>query len=885
MGEVYRATDTKLGREVALKLLPEAFAADPERLARFEREAKLLASLNHPGIAHLYGFETAALGQGASAHVLVMELAEGEDLAERLKRGPVPPDDALSIAKQVAEALEEAHGKGVVHRDLKPGNVKVTSDGKVKVLDFGLAKAWTGDGVGTTSSADLSQSPTLAHTGTAAGLILGTAAYMSPEQARGKAVDKRADIWAFGVVLFEMLAGKRLFAGETVSDVLASVLKTEPDWSALPAAVPAPVRRLLRRCLERDPRRRLHDIADARIALEDALAGVAEDAGAPAEPARRQRSPRAPLAWLALATAASAGAFAVGRLTAGREETTAPVQLAIQLPESQEVVTEGNALLAFSPDGESLVFSGREGGRLVLMRRRLGGRDAEPIPGTDGGESAFFSPDGRWIGFVADGRMRKVPVEGGRPFPLAEAQGAGGAAWLPDDTIVYAPIYSEGLYRIPADGGTAERLTTPDRAGGELGHWWPALLPGARRLLFTAFRTPVDRSRIGVVDLATREVRYVVEGGFFARYVPSGHLLYAKGQRLYAAPFDPGSATVTGPATAVLDDLHPVQIGGLAQFAVSSRGTLAYVTESLGSPLRELVFLDRAGRATPAVGERRRFLSASLSPDGAQAALTIQGESQDLWTLSLARGTLSRVTDGEATEYGPEWTRDGRELLYVLDRPPFELHRVALGMEDAGRPLWDEPAELDTNGIAVSPDARTIAFVRTELKTGANVYARPVDGSAPPRAIRAARGEERAPSFSPDGRFVAYQSDETGRAEIYVEPFPEPGERVQVSADGGSEPVWAGNGEIFYRRGDEVRVVATRAGPPFTFEAPRTLFSFPIAAGTSTGLRTFDVTRDGARLLAITVPPASRPRRIEIVTDWTSELGGLARPAARGSRP
>jgi len=875
MGEVYRATDPKLEREVAIKVLPAVFAADAQRLARFEREAKLLASLNHSNIAHVYGFESATLADGSVAHFLAMELVEGEDLAERLKRGAIPVDEALALAKQIAEALEEAHEHGIVHRDLKPANVKVTPDGKVKVLDFGLAKAYAGDGAGA-SGPDLSQSPTMAHAGTQAGVILGTAAYMSPEQARGKAVDKRADVWAFGVVLYEMLTGERLFAGETVSDVLACVLKQEVDWNALPLEVPAGLRRLLARCLERNPRNRLHDIADARILLDEVGTGAAEGSvaasGVPPGAARG-----ASVRWLAALVVATAGAGLAGYLANSSDETrTAPMQLSIQLSANQDLGTSGNALLTFSPDGRSLVFGARQDGKQSLFRRDLGGREAVPIPGTEGGESPFFSPDGRWIGFVAESQLNKVAIEGGRPFPLAEARGAGGSAWLHDGTIIFAPIYSAGLYRVSAEGGSPEQLTKPDHAGGELGHWWPEPLPGGRLVVFTAFRTPVDRSRIGVLDLATREVRWLVDAGFFARYVSSGHLVFAKGKRLYALPFDAETAAATGPAAAVLDDVSISQTSGYAQVAVSSRGTLAYITESLGNPPRELVWLDREGRATPALRERRRYLSASLSPDGQRAALTIQGESRDIWTLSLERGTLSRLTSGDVTEYDPVWSRDGRELFYVLDRPPYELHRISVAAPDSGRPLWDEPARLDTNGIAVSPDGRTLAFVRTEEQTGRNLYARPIDGSEPPRPIRATRAEERAVWFSPDGRFVVYQSNETGRSEIYVESLGGSEERVQVSADGGTDPLWAGNGEIFYRHDDEIRVIAPRRAGRAEFDAPRTFFSYSIASGTESESRTFDVTRDGRRILAISVPPEDRPRRLEIVTDWTSELARLA---------
>ena len=476
----------------------------------------------------------------------------------------------------------------------------------------------------------------------------------------------------------------------------------------------------------------------------------------------------------------------------------------------------------------------------------------------------------------------KVAAEGGRPFELAQALGAGGATWLGDGTIVFAPVYSGGLYRISAEGGTAERLTSPNRADGELGHWWPRQLPGDRKVVFTAFRTPVDRSRIGVLDLETRAVRWLVDGGFFGQYVSTGHLLYARGHRLFAVPFDAATATVAGPATAVVDDVLVDQTGGFARVAVSSRGTLAYVTESLGNPPLELVWIDRGGRATSALADRHRFVSVSLSPDGSRAAVTIQGESRDLWVLALERGTLSRLTSGADTEFDPVWSADGSELFYIVDRPPFTLHRIAVGAPDSGRPIWDEPSELDTTGPAVSPDGRTLAFVQSEEVTGNNLYTRPLDGSRPPLAFRAARTEENFASFSPEGSWIVYQSDETGRTEVYVAPFPGPGERFQISADGGREPLWARNGEIFYRRGDELRVVATRRAGRFEFDSPRVLFTFPIIPGGGVTSRTFGVSADGQRILAITTPAASRPRQIEIVTDWAGELERLA---PRGGRP
>jgi len=874
MGEVYRGRDATLNRDVAIKVLPAAMAAEPERLGRFKREAQVLASLNHPNIAHVYGFEGATLPDGSTAHFLAMEMVEGEDLSERLKRGALPVDEAVAIAKQIAEGLEEAHERGIIHRDLKPANVKVTPEGKVKILDFGLAKALEGDPTASAANSHLSHSPTMSRHMTEAGMIMGTAAYMSPEQARGKPVDKRADIWAFGVVLFEMLTGARLFAGETVSDTLAAVLTREIRLATLPAATPRAVRDLLRRCLERDPRNRLHDIADGRILIDEKdPEGDPVGAGGGAPIRMTRRTALAGAAALAL-IAALAGL--VGASLARPAAPTAPMHLAVQLAASQELGIRGNSLPAFSPDGRTLIFPGRENGKDTLFKRDLGSRESVPIEGTEGGTNPFFSPDGRWLGFLSDGRIKKVATEGGRPFPLTEAQGAAGCAWLEDGTIIYSPIYSSGLYRIPAEGGTPEQLTTPDRAGGELGHWLADPLPGGRLVLFTAFRTPVDRSRVGVLDLQTHQVRWVVEGGFFGRYVSSGHLLYARGKRLYAMPFDPKTATALGPAVAVLDDVFVSQTGGYAHVAVSSTGTLAYITETLGDPLRELIWLDRTGRESPASTEQRRYLSVSLSPDDQRAALAIQGENQDLWTLALDRGALSRLTSGDATEYGPVWSKDGRELFYVLDRPPYELHRMAAGVPDTGRPLWDEPAVLDTNGIALSPDGRTMAFLRSEEQTGRNLYARPIDGSEPARPIRATRAEEGSVSFSPDGRFVAYQSSETGRLEVYAQSFPGAEERVQLSADGGTDPLWARNGEIFYRRNDEFRVITPRRTGSLDFQEPRTLFSVGLSASNAYETRSFDVTRDGSRILAIRIPPANRSRQIEVITNWTSELPRLA---------
>ena len=620
----------------------------------------------------------------------------------------------------------------------------------------------------------------------------------------------------------------------------------------------------------------MHDVA---FYLET-LSGVSTSMGL-AAPLQSQKSRfRGWIPWiLTLLTILGSATWMLTPKGASPLGTEADSQrFAIQLSVEQELGIGGNSLLTFSPDGRSLVFSGIAGGRRMLLLRRLEGPQPIEISGTEDGEAPFFSPDGRWLGFTARGQLLKVPIEGGRPIRLGNARGAGGATWLGNGKIIFAPIYSDGLFRVAAEGGTPERLTTPDRDAGVLGHWWPDLLPGSRWIIFTAFRTPVDTSRIGALNLETREIHWLVDGGFFGRYVKPGYLLYAKGQRLYALPLDAENATARGTAVPVLEDLLVEQTGGFAMFAVSDRGMLAYVTESLGHPLEELVWLDRTGRPTQAVPEKHRYLTVALAPDGQRAALTLLAESRDLWIYSFERGTLSRLTSGDDTEFDPVWAHNGNELFYVVDRPPFTLYRIGDGTPDAGKPVWKERAERDTLTPTVSPNGRTLVYTLSELETGIDIYSRLLDGSEPPRPFRATRSTEDHPSFSPDGQWLAYQSDETGRPEVYVEAFPGPGERFQVSADGGREPKWAGDGELFFRHENEMRVVTTRLQGRFEFDAPHTLFTFPLLTYSSGGVsvRLYDVTADGKRILSIATPATLRPRQIDVATNWTNDLARLA---------
>ena len=670
MGQVWQATDTQLNREVALKILPDAFADDPDRLARFKREAQILASLNHPNIAQLYGIEEA---EGTRA--LVLELVEGPTLADRIAKGPIPLDEALPIAKQIAEALEAAHEAGVIHRDLKPANIKVREDGTVKVLDFGLAKA-----LDPAPDADPSQSPTLTAAATQMGVIMGTAAYMSPEQAKGKVVDKRADVWAFGAVFYEMLTGRRAFAGDDVTDILAAVVRAEPEWSMLPASTPPVLRRLLRRCLSKDHRQRLQHIGDGRLDLEDGSADVADVAGA--APTRPGAVP-----WSLSAITALALIAVVGWATT-RSPSLAPASVtrwAMRAPD------ELRGSLGFSPDGTRLVFdAGSTRANGLLYVRSMTQLDAVPIRGTDGGTLPFFSPDGTSIGFFAARQLKRVVVEGGPPVVLAEAPDPLGGSWGSDGSIIYAPNYNSGLWRVSASGGDAEELTTPDVAAGELGHWWPQILPGDEAALFTAYSSPIENARIVVMLLMGGDERTLVTGGVFGRYVSSGHLLYAQGEVLFAAPFDRERLQLTGPPVPVLEDVAFGSGSGFSGFTVSENGSLAYAPASTFFPNKVLAWVDRRGVVESASEVMGRYTQLSLSPAGTRVAVTVDGLTRSVWVFDVNRETMEPLTLGEGNDFAAYWTPDGGHVIYASEQlgGVFELYRIRADGTEEPEPLY-----------------------------------------------------------------------------------------------------------------------------------------------------------------------------------------------------
>ena len=872
MGVVYQATDTKLGREVALKVLPEGFAKDHERMARFKREAQVLASLNHPNIAAIYGLE-----QEGDTHALVLELVEGPTLAERIGSGRIPVDDALDVARQIAEALEAAHEQGIIHRDLKPANVKVKDDGTVKVLDFGLAKALE-DPI---SGEDIANSPTLSVAATRAGVILGTAAYMSPEQARGAKVDKRADIWSFGVVLFEMLTGERVFDGETTSDILAAVLRAEIDWDALPSGTPAAIRKVLRRCLERDRKRRLHDIADARLEIEEALAASSSTLSAMAVTGPQQPAWKQWLPW------AATGALAVAALVMGWQLARAPSasknpvrRFTINLPDTQ-ILFGGNPNLAFSPDGTQLVYVALDftDSTLKLFRRPLDQLEAEAIPGTENAVAPFFSPDGKWMGFyspIGNAKLMKVSTAGGDPIEIASQRFAGDT-WGPDDTIIYAPDYNTGLWRIPTSGGEPEILTEPDKEKGELGHWWPQFLPGGRAVLYTNYTPPAKNFKVEVLDLSTGERRTLIEGGYFGRYVPTGHIVYVQGETLMAVPFDPARLEVTGSPVPVLDDVPADTVNATSQFAFSADGTLAYVPGRIFNAERELVWVDRRGEATPVTETRRRYAVPSLSPDGRRIAMRVGGENQDVWIQDLARGISTRLTFEATSESHPVWTPDGRRIIYRSDSPAFDLYWKATDGSGPAEPLYI--SEFDKHPLSVSPDGRTLLYAEAHPETNRDLWLLPLEGERKPEPFLRTPFTETRARFSPDGRWVAYQSDESGRNEVYVRSFQGPARRVQVSTEGGGSPVWSRDGkELFYRLDRQMLSVSVNTRAGISVGAPRVLFEGNYHIAFADDHPGYDVAADG-RFLMIRTPDEELPREIHIVLNWFDEIRRLTADA------
>jgi Tol biopolymer transport system component len=866
MGDVYRARDTRLNRVVAIKVLSDLFAGDRDRLARFEREAQLLAALNHARIATIYGLE-----ETNGVRALAMELVEGPTLAERLTAGPIGASEALELARNLAEGLEYAHERGIIHRDLKPSNIKITPDGSIKILDFGLAKALDTKASGT----NLANSPTISVAGTQAGVLLGTAAYMSPEQARGLPVDRRADIWAFGCVVYEMLTGQQPFPGATLTDVLAAIVTREPDWDRLPAGLPPRVDSLLRRCLRKDPRDRLRDIGDARLEIEEIQLAPPNTAEAPS--VARRTSP-----WMLL-TAALAG-LVVGALIIwallGPRRSLAPAakgltRLQAELPAKTTLSLGRGSAVAVSPDGSTVVFVATAGGQPQLFARALDRFESALLPGTDGATNPFFSPDGKWVGFFAGGRLKKVALSGGQPVTVCDAPNARGESWSADDFIYFTPTSGSAVWRVSAMGGTPAEITK--RQQGELSHRWPHILPDGKTILFAVWNdTGFEGAQIVAQSLATGERRTLLTGGSYPRYLPSadgtnaGYLVYARASGLLAAPFDTGRLQLTASPVPILDGVVTNLSGG-AHFAFSTSGSLTYIAGGLAEAARVIALVDRNGTARTLMTIPGMSLYYQVSPDGKRLVRSNPaGPDRDIWIHDLQRGTATRLTYGDNSSR-PIWTADGKRIAFSAGLPDPNIFWKAADGTGSMERLTTSPNTQFAGAFA--PDGKLLVYVENNPASGSDIWILPLEGDRTPRPFLKTPFVEGEVALSPDGHWLAYQSNESGRFEIYLQPFPSGGRRFQISTDGGGTAQWSRNGrEIFYRNQNRMMAVAVRPGAsaaPSTLELevekPRVLFE----GGYET---VFSLTPDDRFVLIRNVMEEFTPTAVHVVLGWVDEL-------------
>jgi serine/threonine-protein kinase len=893
MGEVYRARDVKLGRNVAIKVLPPFLVGNPDRAERFKREAKILATLNHPHIGAIY-----ALEESEGILGLVLELVEGPTLADRLHEGPLAVSEALTVARQTADALVAAHAKGIVHRDLKPANIKVASNGTVKVLDFGLAKAAADQtDVNTTGSPQIDL--------TAEGAVIGTANYMSPEQARGLSVDARTDVWAFGCVLYETLTGRRAFHGGTIADCFAAILGTEPDWTALPSSTPPSIVGLLQRCLAKDERQRLGQMAEARDELDRANARRSRSAVLLAQLASMAR--RVPRAAYAAVLAVIIVATALGVRTV-RQMTAKPQQVEIGLANDEFIPPTHSSELTMSPDGSLIAYAstkamngmpqmngaadmgagGDMGGSMPAMSmseqiyvRPLTEDVARPIGGALG-SAPFFSPDGKWLGFwhAPTGTLRKVALTGGAPIRICPAiSGIAGATWGPNDTIVFAWF---DLFSVPGGGGTPKLLLKVDEKRGERFFRHPYFLPSGNAVLFTVGTSDsysYDDADIGVLSLATGEKKILIEGGSSPRYSPSGHLIYARGGKLLAVAFDPVRLEVTGRPFPVLDGVFMSANTGMAAYAISSDGRLVYAAGPVERAARVPVWVDRNGKATALPLPPRSYLHPKLSPDERQLAIEVEGASHDIFTYDFARGALTKMSFDGASHW-PLWTPDGRRLTYRSWKTgTMTMWWMPVDRSAAPELLTDVGSMQSPESW--SPDGRTLAFTQMDNpESGSDIYTLSLRDNRAIRALIRTKFSEGSPKFSPDGKWLAYSSNESGRPEVYAMQFPGPGSTVQLSTNGGTDPVWRHDGrELYYRDGNQMMAVSVTAG--------RTTFAKPIAlwqghylagVGSSCGMSgptsaNYDVSADGRRFLMIEdTSDVLECKVLHVVSNWSRQL-------------
>jgi serine/threonine-protein kinase len=879
MGTVYRAEDTRLNRSVAIKILPDTFAQDADRLTRFAREAQVLASLNHPNIAAIYGVEERAL---------VMELVEGDTLAERIARGPVPEEEARPIVDQLIDALEYAHQKGIVHRDLKPANIKLTPDGRVKVLDFGLAKAMAGEVV----ASDPASSPTLTMRATVAGVILGTAGYMSPEQARGHAVDERADIWAFGVVVYELLTGGRLFEGPTVSDALASVLKEAPNLEAVPESM----RGMLRYCLEKDPRKRLRHIADARILLNEEKPGAATP---------RPEAPRRPvMLWSLLAVfAITALSLGIALWRASRPLEQPPMWLSVDL--GQEASQGRDTTAAISPDGSHIVFAVSSGGVSRLAVRYLAQPNATPLPGTETAENPFFSPDGEWVAFATrEGKIKKVSIHGGSPITLCDG-GLRGGSWGEDGYIVAALGTGTGLSRIPEGGGPPQPLTTLEN--GEVTHRWPQVLPGGQAVLFSANTNYIgwDQASVQVVWVKTGRKKVIQQGASFGRYLPNGYLAYVHGSSLYGMPFDIDRMQPKGPPATLLEDVAASAYGG-GQLDFSRNGTLVYLAgKAAVQNKHQLVQIDAGGKPERLSAPVEPFSSLALSPDGKQVAVTIGlgggGGGGDLYVFDLQREISTKLATAGGVVLHAIWAPDGKHLVYGTAPAKNNNGMMWIRADGSTEPqlLVARSLQEPVFPVCISPDGRRIYLVRPERGRLSGLSSVAIDTGDPdhPKA-----GEPEivlnesvgGASISPDGRWLAYTSPKSGIPQIFVRSLGADGKPRgglwQISASGGGQPLWSRAGRQLLFASPDNHVMAVEysvSGDAFQALKPQLWTERPIGTTSGNGpfAHSYDLTADGKRIITWDPDEVRGGAKANLhITARTNWFGEVERRFAHGGR-
>lgn len=886
MGVVYLATDTRLGRQVAIKVLHDISLTDVERLARFDREARVLASLNHPNIAAIHGLEKAG-----DMTFLVLEYVPGETLAERVARGPLPIKEALDIARRIAEAVDAAHQRGIVHRDLKPANVKITPEGQVKVLDFGLAKPLDATTAGSESAATATHPRDLTH----AGMVIGTLSYMSPEQASGRDVDGRTDIWALGCILYEMLTGRRTFAGGSTTEILVQVLDRDPDWNALPTNTPANARQLLRRCLMKDLRRRLHHAGDVRLELEEALADSVS--GSTPVPMTRRRRPGTVL-LTGIATGLVLGGLGAG-ITMWRGSVPLPaprvVRFMIDLPKDSPVRPAWGVDLTFSRDSQTLLYPVG----VALHERRLETSEMKPLVAAAGLRNPIFSPDSQSL-LMPDyvkGALVKVPLAGGTRVPVTPVDMFFRGEWGADGYIYATTQLIGGIIRVPDAGGSAEPVTEVDAKKDERSHRFATLLPGGKAMLFTVASGDIasyDDARIDVIDLVTKKRKTIINGGTYARYSPSGHVVYARAGSLYAVPFDARKVEVAGPPVKVLDGVLMSSNIGTAYFDISPAGDLAYAVGPSESGGRTLQWVDRHGRTTPLPLPPRPYLNPRLSPDGTQLAVEIEGANHDFYVYDFDRDILSKFTT-DGTSHAPIWSPDGRRIAYRT----WKGGAMTMSWMPADRSGPEQSLvnfKAWQSAVSFSPDAKYLTFDQYDRTSvdGGDIWVLPLDGDRQPRPVVKTTFPEGAAKFSPDGQWLVYSSMESGKSEVYVQAWPGPGAKIQISSEGGTDPMWRRDGtEIFYRSDSQMMAVPVITGTAFKAGKPQRLWAEGYFQGLSsscgwkgTSRTSYDVSIDGQRFLMIKDADAQLyATKIAVVVNWVEELRRIMAEAAAARPP